>query len=251
MSERGFAHGSVRKRGHQHHPRYDGTRRRNPTPFKTSINSTGYNLQENVSTCDDVLTDRKQVTTNQSVNNNNNTEDQSRIIDLTTVEEDVITEKLDNVKSHKNNKNLKIRSHSPRKPSPPPSTKTAEEDVMCQDISLMTRSAGEGSSQSDTDEEDPEIEELASLRCPSERTEVIAERETRRRRRCADYPGLAFGRSIFSSDTMMKFSIIRNELHNIMNTQLKRVRSLFSFECIFFPICLCRPHTDMWCMVSI
>lgn len=73
------------------------------------------------------------------------------------------------------------------------------------------------------EENDPEIAELAKLRCTSERTEVIAERETRRRRRCADYPGFAFGSSIFSSDTMMKFNIIKNELHNIMNTQLKRV----------------------------
>lgn len=74
-------------------------------------------------------------------------------------------------------------------------------------------------------ENDPEAAEWLKLRCTSERTEVIAEREYRRQnRRCADYPGLAFGRSIFSSDTMMKFNIIRNELHNIMKTQLKRVR---------------------------
>lgn len=74
-------------------------------------------------------------------------------------------------------------------------------------------------------ENDPEAAEWLKLRCTSERTEVVAEREYRRQnRRCADYPGLAFGRSIFSSDTMMKFNIIRNELHNIMNTQLKRVR---------------------------
>lgn len=75
------------------------------------------------------------------------------------------------------------------------------------------------------EENDPEAAEWAKLRCTSERTEVVAEREYRRQnRRCADYPGLAFGRSIFSSDTMMKFNIIRNELHNIMKTQLKRVR---------------------------
>lgn len=73
-------------------------------------------------------------------------------------------------------------------------------------------------------ENDPEAAEWSKLRCTSERTEVVAEREYRRQnRRCADYPGLAFGRSIFSSDTMMKFNIIRNELHNIMKTQLKRV----------------------------
>lgn len=74
-------------------------------------------------------------------------------------------------------------------------------------------------------ENDPEVAEWSKLRCTSERAEVVAEREYRRQnRRCADYPGLAFGRSIFSSDTMMKLNIIRNELHNIMKTQLKRVR---------------------------
>ncbi|XP_054286124.1 tropomyosin-1, isoforms 9A/A/B isoform X3 [Macrosteles quadrilineatus] len=93
---------------------------------------------------------------------------------------------------------------------------------------LPQRLDGDGSSFSDNDkeEQDQETEELAKLRCPSERTEVIAEREQRRRkRRCADYPGLAFGSSIFSSDTLMKFSIIKNELHNILNSQLKRAES--------------------------
>lgn len=72
---------------------------------------------------------------------------------------------------------------------------------------------------------DGETEELAKLRCASVRTEVIAEK-FRRKNRCSDYPGFAFGSSVFSSDTMMKFSIIKNELHNIMNNQLKRVRRL-------------------------
>jgi hypothetical protein len=44
-----------------------------------------------------------------------------------------------------------------------------------------------------------------------------------RTNRCADYPGLAFGSAMFGSDTMMKFNIIKNELHNIMRSQLKRV----------------------------
>uniref|UniRef100_A0A182SPS9 Uncharacterized protein n=1 Tax=Anopheles maculatus TaxID=74869 RepID=A0A182SPS9_9DIPT len=83
--------------------------------------------------------------------------------------------------------------------------------------------AGDGYKDQPNDENDPDVAEWAKLRCTSERTEVIAEREHRRQKRCADYPGLAFGRSIFSSDTMMKFNIIRNELHNIMKTQLKRV----------------------------
>ena len=100
---------------------------------------------------------------------------------------------------------------------------TVDSDV----TSISARPAAEGSSYSDQEENidaDPETEELAKLRCPSERTEVIAERETRRRqRRCADYPGFAFGSSIFGSDTIMKFNIILNELQNIKNSQLKRV----------------------------
>ncbi|CAD6991306.1 unnamed protein product [Ceratitis capitata] len=76
------------------------------------------------------------------------------------------------------------------------------------------------------DDDDVQAAEWAKLRCTSEAAEIVAEREARRNKgRCADYPGLAFGRSIFSSDTMMKFNIIRNELHNIMKTQLKRAES--------------------------
>lgn len=89
----------------------------------------------------------------------------------------------------------------------------------------VARARGDGNSDDESAnvEEDPELAELAKLRCPSERTEIQAEREARRRKRCADYPGLAFGCSIFSSDTMMKFSLIKNELQNIMGNQLKRV----------------------------
>ncbi|XP_043259190.1 tropomyosin-1, isoforms 33/34 isoform X5 [Colletes gigas] len=91
----------------------------------------------------------------------------------------------------------------------------------------VARARGDGNSDDESTnvEEDPELVELAKLRCPSERAEVQAEREASRRKRCADYPGLAFGSSIFSSDTMMKFSLIRNELQNIMGNQLKRAES--------------------------
>ena len=70
--------------------------------------------------------------------------------------------------------------------------------------------------------------DFSDLRCSSVRTEEIAEREKARRvsrvKRCPDYPGLAFGAPLgFGSDTMMKFNIIKNELHNIMRSQLKRV----------------------------
>lgn len=79
-------------------------------------------------------------------------------------------------------------------------------------------------------EDDLEHEELARLRCGSVQTEVLADRHRRRNRRNrnADYPGLAFGSSIFSSNTLMKFNVISNELHNIMNVQLKRVRTFRS-----------------------
>lgn len=92
----------------------------------------------------------------------------------------------------------------------------------------VARARGDGNSDEETVsvEEDPEIAELAKLRCPSEMTEIQAQREARRRKRCGDYPGLAFGCSIFSSDTMMKFSLIKNELQNIMGNQLKRVSIL-------------------------
>lgn len=114
--------------------------------------------------------------------------------------------------------------------SPPPSSPRAPPTDNEEVGPPSQRQDGDGSSHSDKDE-DPETEELARLRCTSERTEVIAEREIRRRsrqRRCADYPGLAFGSSIFSSDTLMKFSVIKNELHNILNSQLKRVSMLSS-----------------------
>ena len=80
--------------------------------------------------------------------------------------------------------------------------------------------------------EDAETTEFWSkLRCGSLRTEELAEREKQKQERAknrasrqsANYPGLAFGSAMFGSDTTMKFNIIKNELHNIMRSQLKRV----------------------------
>jgi len=80
--------------------------------------------------------------------------------------------------------------------------------------------------------EDAETTEFWSkLRCGSLRTEEVAEREkqkqlrlkNRQQRQSKDYPGLAFGSAMFGSDTTMKFNIIKNELTNIMRSQLKRV----------------------------
>ncbi|KAL7287534.1 hypothetical protein TKK_0018357 [Trichogramma kaykai] len=91
------------------------------------------------------------------------------------------------------------------------------------------RDRGDGNSDEETSpyvEEDPEFSELSKLRCSSVCTEVVAAKEARRSKRCADYPGFAFGISMFASDTMMKFSLIKNELQNIKNSQMKRVRNL-------------------------
>ncbi|KAJ3641095.1 hypothetical protein Zmor_027615 [Zophobas morio] len=178
--------GNPRKRGHQHHPRNDSNRRRAALdqPPPADPPLSPYSAKQNVM---------------QSASKPPACD--SEVIDLTNDDE-----ASDKVRKDERNERL-------RKPP------------QVGDMSTVYRPAAEGSSQSDQEEvEDPEIEELSKLRCTSERTEVVAERETRRRgRRCADYPGLAFASSIFSSDTLIKFSIIRNELHNIMNTQLKRV----------------------------
>lgn len=188
MSQR-VGPGTGRKRGHQHHPRNQGTRRApvpttttTITPIKSTPSASESNNVIDLTNCDD--------------------DEEVVVVATTTTQTKVATAPL-----------IKQR------------VATNAVDALKKDMSLVFRPAAEGSSQSDQEaDEDPELEELARLRCTSERAEVVAEREARRRnRRCADYPGLAFGSSIFSSDTLMKFSIIRNELHNIMNTQLKRV----------------------------
>lgn len=91
-------------------------------------------------------------------------------------------------------------------------------------LSALTPDEPREAKEEDTDEL------WAKLRCGSLRTEEVAEREklkqlrqAKRQNRCADYPGLAFGSAMFGSDTSMKFNIIKNELHNIMRSQLKRV----------------------------
>lgn len=237
MSQR-VGPGNTRKRGHQHHPRNNGTRGRRITLEPTT--PAGATINTNITTNDNVtltattapksetpVISSASIVTSAFVNTSNKEEKvdkiKSDIIDLTNCDDDEEVAVSNNssdqevlfTKSSKDEHNSRIRK---------PSRNRNNSKNCKQDMSLVYRPAAEGSSQSDQEGDDPEIEELARLRCTSERTEVVAERETRRRnRRCADYPGLAFGSSIFSSDTLMKFSIIRNELHNIMNTQLKRV----------------------------
>lgn len=117
----------------------------------------------------------------------------------------------------------------------PDSHKKRRVKVAQTDYSTIERTDAEGAASEDLVDfdNDPDSAEWVKLRCTSQSTEVVQEREQRRQKRCADYPGLAFGRSVFSSDTLMKFSIIRNELHNIMKSQLKRV-NICTYQLITF-----------------
>ncbi|KAJ2949619.1 hypothetical protein O0L34_g15542 [Tuta absoluta] len=196
----------VRRRGHQHHPRLRGDRL--PAPSATqqtdpSKQVTLHTQTNDVVPCVNSVSESQEVT---RTNSDDALSNRSPIEDLANIDDDI--EFDDRITT------VEIRDSS-------------DDDVS----SREERSAGDGAEEvaplpsEVSPDEDPETAELAKLRCTSECTEVLAKRESRRRRRCADYPGLAFGSSIFSSDTMMKFSIIKNELQNIKNTALKRVMS--------------------------
>lgn len=273
MTDRGCV--SARKRGHQHHPKHQGTRRSNvpadeviavlradlpvahqellfgsvvePNNNHTEVDHTSVThcLTDNASTIDGEIA---LPSTLDDVANNNDVDSKPAACVIESTEH-ITDAKADPISPPVLKKSRK--SKSTRSPSIP--------DILGSNNSLNTSTTSSTKSRSSTNdsgkprkkrsapreerppiegaadddslmlsdiENDPELAEWSMLRCTSERTEVVAEREHRRQnRRCADYPGLAFGRSIFSSDTMMKFNIIRNELHNIMNTQLKRVRT--------------------------
>ncbi|VEN56862.1 unnamed protein product [Callosobruchus maculatus] len=209
------AAGNGKKRGHQHHPRNEGNRRRLALDPEINLKLSPYSTSNAVVNQVQTITNENAVikcisSPRKELPPNNNTCDSTEVIDLTNCDDEI------DAKVSKNRRNEKIRK--PRQSDHDEISQEKEND-MC----LVYRPEPEGAGQSD--QEDPELEELSKLRCTSEMTEVVAEREKRRNRRCADYPGLAFASSIFSSDTLMKFSIIRNELHNIMNTQLKRAES--------------------------
>ncbi|CAH2087135.1 unnamed protein product [Euphydryas editha] len=199
------AHGRtpVRRRGHQHHPRLRGDR----LPAPGSLANTSPSKLVTLDTqADDVVPCVNSVSESQELTRTNSDD---ALSNRNILEDSNIDDEIE----------FDVRT--------PGADSNASSD---DDFSLREeRSAGDGAEVtalvSDISDDDPETAELAKLRCPSECTEVLAARENRRRRRCADYPGLAFGSSIFSSDTMMKFSIIKNELQNIKNTALKRVMS--------------------------
>lgn len=107
---------------------------------------------------------------------------------------------------------------------------SSQESSSALDVSSVAAMSSIVHSDAGQNESDVESEEFAKLRCSSVQTEVISAR--RRRNPSAGYPGLAFGSSLFSSGTIMKFRVISNELHNIQNVQLKRVSDQ-SFQCYF------------------
>ncbi|XP_075145037.1 tropomyosin 1 isoform X1 [Haematobia irritans] len=266
---------SLKRRGHQHHPRFSGTRRPNVPPNVQEILAALYKSNETecasqLPALADVegqfddsslvnypdepeddpemaqrikaslnlpLTDS--VTTSMGSNSPTPTDDSSMLDEgmaqtSTSASSSTIQplkEKKSKTKRDKADKNSSDASKEKKsKRSKKDKTKRASacldstgEVTAATSISDVASATDEGIA---IDDDDVQSAEWANLRCTSEAAEIVAEREARRNKnRCADYPGLAFGRSIFSSDTMMKFNIIRNELHNIMNTQLKRAES--------------------------
>ncbi|XP_030752490.1 tropomyosin isoform X3 [Sitophilus oryzae] len=250
--------GPPKKRGHQHHPRNEGNRRKpilEPVVGPPLSVYSGDNVLTNKGVAPTKTLPQKVVVQDQKINVGGGKDKQANcdipVIDLTLCDDEIVENKVEKVvvessnsgsnvsvsKSVKNDHNQRIkksrrsRNHHNQTYKTSQIIKAPSKSSLFNndDMSLVERPEAEGSSLSDQEIEktdyDPEIEELSKLRCTSERTEVIAEKEMRRRgRRCADYPGLAFS-STFSSDTLMKFSIIRNEIQNIMNTQLKRAES--------------------------
>ncbi|XP_039949474.1 actin cytoskeleton-regulatory complex protein pan1 isoform X3 [Bactrocera tryoni] len=275
---------SHRRRGHQHHPRFSGTRRPNIPNVQeilaalyrgdsqsvlTNLRQASQAVQEDITLSvgggsdvetvsstmgDSQYTDEPDedlelqlskssmlnlpltdsVTTSMGSNSPTPTDESSMVDEgvvsaqtpTSNIEAESVTPKSQKIKS-KRDKSEKLDRSEKKKRAKKDKSKRAS---VCSDADGNIVSSGEVHTAADEgiaiDDEDVQAAEWAKLRCTSEAAEIVAEREARRNKgRCADYPGLAFGRSIFSSDTMMKFNIIRNELHNIMKTQLKRAES--------------------------
>uniref|UniRef100_A0A1A9VE86 Uncharacterized protein n=1 Tax=Glossina austeni TaxID=7395 RepID=A0A1A9VE86_GLOAU len=270
---------TLKRRGHQHHPRFSGTRRSNvapnvqeildalnkrevtPSHVQSEVSETeaslstldeSYSAQSTDEPDDDPaaaqrikaalnlpLTDS--VTT--SLGSNSPTPDDSSMVDEGVISAQMpqsscilanaMTTQMPKEKKLKikRDKNASEQTKDKKCKKLPNSTKRDKQKRSSGCLETAAEiSTDTGSAATDEgiaiDDDDMQTAEWAKLRCTSEAAEIVAEREARRsKNRCSDYPGLAFGRSIFSSDTMMKFNIIRNELHNIMNTQLKRVIS--------------------------
>ncbi|XP_017471758.1 PREDICTED: golgin-84 isoform X4 [Rhagoletis zephyria] len=274
---------TLKRRGHQHHPRFSGTRRPNIPKVQEILAAlyrgdsqsvltnlrqaaqavqednaaagTGSDVETVSSTMGDLqytdepdeeldlqptkatvlnlpLTDS--VTNSMGSNSPTPTDDSSMVDEgvvsaqtpTSTTPAESVTPKSQKSKSKRDKAEKAERSDRKRKTKKDKSKRAST----CLDAEGNMTSSADANAAADEgiaiDDDDVQAAEWAKLRCTSEAAEIVAEREARRNKgRCADYPGLAFGRSIFSSDTMMKFNIIRNELHNIMKTQLKRAES--------------------------
>ncbi|XP_016968984.2 golgin candidate 5 isoform X5 [Drosophila rhopaloa] len=255
---------SLKRRGHQHHPRFSGTRRPNvpnvqeilAALYRGDSKSALSNLrgeiqpEEEQQPPEEVVPPSRSTlslplsesVTNSLGSNSPTPTDESSVQDegasnpptaptgegavppaVTTTSKSKKKKREKGEKSDKSEKSDRKKKSSGKKER----SKRSNPMELSSDSLATDLSAGaidEGIALADDD--DNQAAEWSKLRCTSEAAEIVAEREARRNKgRCADYPGLAFGRSIFSSDTMMKFNIIRNELHNIMNTQLKRAES--------------------------
>ncbi|XP_037036226.1 tropomyosin-1, isoforms 33/34 isoform X5 [Bradysia coprophila] len=233
MGERG---GTTRKRGHQYHPQQMGQRRSNIPSSEVISALHGEQFSHSIqvtshSTLPETSTDNDETSPNYLVNVPLNETNVDNRIDGSAQQLDESASFnykpetiFDDDVSAKPSKLSKLSTRT--KSSKSSDRRRANVLQNVQNIPKDDRQPTDGIADDKFEiENDPEAAEWSKLRCTSERTEDVAEREHRRQRRCADYPGLAFGRSIFSSDTMMKFNIIRNELHNIMKTQLKRAES--------------------------
>lgn len=235
MGERG---GTTRKRGHQYHPQQMGQRRSN-IPSSEVISALHGDSMQVINDSTLPVADSDETSQNYLVNIPlNETNVDTRIDGNGSAAQKPDKSASFNYKPEtifddevsKPSKQSKLSSHRNSAKSSKSSTDRRKANVLQNVQNIPIKDERHAMMEGIDDdhnifeiENDPEAAEWSKLRCTSERTEDVAEREHRRQRRCADYPGLAFGRSIFSSDTMMKFNIIRNELHNIMKTQLKRV----------------------------
>lgn len=235
--------GTTRKRGHQYHPQQLGQRRSNVPSSEVISALLGERLPHIVHVNDNLSSavtssDNDEISRNYLVNvplNATNVDNRIVNIDNSNTNQSHPSASIPYIQSNepdessKPSKLSKLQSSHGRTNSKSRSSDQRRKVNVLQNVQNIPKEERLLPLDGGADElfveleNDPEAAEWSKLRCTSERTEDVAEREHRRQRRCADYPGLAFGRSIFSSDTMMKFNIIRNELHNIMKTQLKRV----------------------------
>ncbi|XP_055342220.1 tropomyosin isoforms c/e-like isoform X1 [Paramacrobiotus metropolitanus] len=70
-----------------------------------------------------------------------------------------------------------------------------------------------------------EGEDYSSVRCKSQSVEQISSQHKQAQTRKSRFPGLALGSSLMKSPAEMKFQIIGNELHNIINVHMKRAEA--------------------------